>query len=150
MAAPVVNHPLRAIVRCVSSQDSNNLTISLLMKGHPHTLQRLTDERLEKTLTRMSLTLVKFQKKEMRKVNKKFKGASDITAPVVKLFDGEEKEEVPLDTPNMLAWQEGAWLHVDGVRYRVCVNPPTIRSLEVTSPTRAGLPVVPQVSGCDL
>ena len=141
-----VGRSLRAIVRCIPGD--NSLTVALLLKGNPHTLQRKADETLEKSLMRISLTLLKFQKKEMRKAsNKGTKKGSEtvVPAPVVKLYDKDEREEIPLDTPNMVAWREGAWLHVEGTRYEVSVNPPSVRNMEVMSCIMVGSPIVPQV-----
>ncbi len=139
-----VGRSLRAIVRCIPGD--NSLTVALLLKGNAHTLQRKADETLDKSLMRISLTLLKFQKKEMKKAsNGMKKGSETVPAPVVKLFDGDEREEIPLDTPNMVAWREGAWLHVEGARYEVSVNPPSVRNLEVMSCIMVGSPIVPQV-----
>ena len=140
MAAAV---PLRALVRCVPIDGT--LTISFLLKGSTHKLRREQNEKLEKTLTRISLTVVKFQKRERKKTEKKLKSSSEIRPAEVKLLDEEGKEEVPLDTPNSAAWREGVWLHIDGLRYLVSTNPPLVQHLEVSSCVMVGSPVIPQV-----
>ena len=55
-------------------------------------------------------------------------------------------ELVKPDTPNVLAWEEGNLLVVGSVRYRVCVNIPTVLSLELPSFLQSGCPIVPEVS----
>ena len=138
---------MRVIVRCVPEE--NSLTINLLLKGSIHKLQRLKEEQLEKTLTRISLTIVKIQKKESKKIHKNHKSPADAppTAPAVQLFDEEEKDQITMGTPNVIAWKEGAWLHLDNIRCKVLVNPPSVRNLEIMSSYLVvGSPIIPQVS----
>ena len=134
---------MRVLVRCVP--DDNNLTITLLLNRTIHKLQRLKEEQLAKTLTRISLTIVKIQKKESRKNHKNHSNPLE-APPTTLLFDNEDRDPISLDTPNMIAWKEGAWLHVNEVRYKVVVNPPSVRTLEmISSYLIVGSPIIPQV-----
>lgn len=147
MAHSLLRQTRRALVRCVPEEE--DLTISLLLRGSTHSLKRNKQEKVEKTLTRISLSDVKARKKDLSKArkSKKVDTPIDLAPPTVKLFDSDEKEEVPLDTSNVTAWREGTWLHVNDQRYQVLFNPPLIKSLHVaTCPAMVGSPIVPQVS----
>ena len=142
MATGLNKKVLHAALRSVPAE--SYITLSLTLTGKLHRLQRPKDENLEKTLKRISLTVVKAEKKERKKRGEK--ETQTCPPPVVTLFDKEGKEEVAVDTPNVSAWIEGAWLTVDHSRYLVTVNAPVVRKLEVPTCIMAGCPIVPQAS----
>ena len=123
-------------------EEESHLTISFFFRGHCHNLHRPKDEFLERTLKRLTLSVVKADKK---KHNRHEKLATSLPPPSVSLLERSGKDVVSLDTVNILAWQEGTWLVVDETRYQVEVNYPVVKKFEVSTCIMVECPIVPQV-----
>ena len=124
-------------------EEDSHLTISFFLRGHCHHLHRPKDEFLEKTLKRLTLSVVKADKKKHNRHEQLV--TSLPPPPSVSLLEKNGKDLVSLDTVNILAWQEGVWLVVDKTRYQVEVNYPVVKKFEVPTCIMVECPIVPQV-----
>lgn len=129
---------LNLTVRSVEGEDHLNLIFHL--KGRYHNLLREKEESVKKTLKRLVITAFKPAKAK----RSERKHIDTETIPIeAHLYNGEQL--VPDDTPNAQAWVEGRVLLLDGFRFTIEVNPPTILSLKLPDFAMSGCPTAPEV-----
>lgn len=116
-------------------------------RGHHHEMLRDKEEHVCKTLKRISLSSMKHKGAgRKRKHTEVAKGSEDTHSPIDAHLYTPRGELVQDEVPNIVAWEEGSILELGSVKYRVCVNIPTVLSLKLPKHIMTGYPVVPEVS----
>ena len=139
-ASSVGTKSCMALVRCI--EGDTHLTISFVFRNKLHKLYRPKDELVNKTITRLTLTLAKKTKRTKRKETTDLEGPS---SPPTVTLQRSNLESVPTDTPNILAWQPGSLLIIDEFQFQVFLNHPQVKKLEIPDIVMVGCPIVPQV-----
>lgn len=148
-AMATVTGTISRLVKVRSLQGEEKLNL-ILDDPHGHHREMLRDkhEHVGKALKRMVLQSMKSFKGGKR--TRKLKGASektnaDETPPISARLYTPTGELVKESVPNTVAWEEGSILELGSVRYKVCVNIPTILSVILPKFVMTGCPVVPKV-----
>lgn len=133
-------------VRSVEGEDQLNVIMDDCW-GHHHRFLRDKKEHVSKTLSRIVLSSLKSQKKQMSGNRKRKRQEPEKDVPPIEahLF-APSGEAVEGEVPNRAAWEDGGVLELGSVQYKVCLNLPTVLSLKLPRYPMTGCPVVPQVS----
>ena len=134
--------PKVLVVRTVPEEE--HLNLFYVLKDKKHNLRRCKVEALGKTLKRICITVArpeKVKRSQRRHIQHQNEHATPIEAH---LYNGSHV--VAEDTPNCEAWLEGRMLVVDGVRFVVRVNLPTLLSLKMPRFIMTNCAAVPEVS----
>ena len=113
-----------------------------------YNLDRLRTEEVGKSLSRISVNVMKHltKKKKAKKAKLEASATKESTDSesdiLVKLF--HQKQEVTEDISNSEAWVDGAVLNLGEMVYDVVVNQPNVKSLSLPENIMAGFPVYPK------
>lgn len=145
-------HDVDNVVQVRSVVGEETLSLRFRIKGREHRLLRDKQEPVGKALKRIVTNLSRSGKDKKKKKISGRAEAEAINHVLVEVHlysrDLEGGREISPETANQEAWVSSNTFTVDGIRFAIAVNTPTVKHLQLPACIMATCPTIPLVPHC--